>query len=185
MTTDSSFAKLRYLSDSSLPGAQATDTSYDLITFLAVIQKLQIGILPITWQAALQPIGAGATGKINEALINLHTSFAFKCVSDGQKESKADGRVIRALINEVVALGHPSIRQHPNVAELQGICWDVTTNEQGNEVWPVLIFEKTQYGDLYNFATLPVGRELGFAKRLKLCVDVGTAVLDMHSNSTL
>jgi hypothetical protein len=52
-------------------------------------------------------------------------------------------------------------------------------------VWPVLVLEKSQYGDLYNFATLPVGRELCFAKRLKLCVDVGTAISDMHNNSRL
>jgi hypothetical protein len=157
-----------------------------LITFLAVIQKLKISILPITWQAARQAIGVGATGRINEALINLHTSFAFKCVTDKQKQNNAEEGIICTLINEVVALGHPLIRQHPNIAELQGICWDVTTNEQGEDkVWPVLVFEKSQYGDLYNFVTLPVGRELGFAERLKLCVDIGIAISDMHLNSRL
>lgn len=182
MTTDSSSSKWRVLSDSS---PQAVDTSYDLITFLAVIQKLHIGILSITWEEARQPIGRGATGEINEALFNIHTSFAFKCVSKRQKDSKSEGDIFSALINEVVALGHASIRQHPNIAELQGVCWEVTTNEQGiDKVWPVLVFEKTQYGDLYNFATLPVGRELGFAERLRLCVDVCTAVSDMHLSST-
>ncbi|KAH7357598.1 hypothetical protein BKA66DRAFT_552783 [Pyrenochaeta sp. MPI-SDFR-AT-0127] len=185
--SDSSFFKPRYLSDSSLPPPQEADTPpYDLVTFLGVIQKLQIDILSITWQAARQPIGAGATGRINEALINLHTSFAFKCVSDRQREETAEGRIIRALISEVMVLGDPLIQRHPNIVALQGVCWDVTTDEHGEDrVWPVLVFEKSQYGDLYHFTTLPVGRELSFAERLKLCVEVGIAISDMHINKML
>lgn len=183
---DSSFFKPRYLSDASLQPAQVLDTPHDLITFLAVMQKLEIDILPITWQAARLPIGAGATGKINEALINLHTSFAFKCASDRQKEGEYEGTIIQALINEITVLGHPLIRKHSNIVELQGICWDVTSdNNGGDKVWPALVFKKSQYGDLYNFATMPVGRELCMAERLKLCVDVGTAISDMHFNSRL
>jgi hypothetical protein len=59
---------------------------------------------------------------------------------------------------------------------------DIPSDE---EVWPVLVFEKAQFGDLYSFATLPVGRDLCIAERLKLCVDVGTAIMDMHFNSRL
>jgi hypothetical protein len=187
MSTDNDpFYKPRYLSDASFQSLQVTNAPYDLITFLAVIQRLQIDILPITWQAARQPIGVGATGRINEALINLHTSFAFKCVSDRQKERESEEAIIRVLINEVIVLGHESIRNHPNIVELQGICWDVASGDKGDDkVWPVLVLKKTQYEDLYNFATLPVGRELCFAERLKLCIDVSTAIWDMHSNSRL
>jgi len=181
-TATDSFYKPRYLSDASLQLAQALDTPYDFITFLAVVQKLQIDILPITWQAVRQPIGAGATGKINEALINLHTSFAFKRVADRQKDEESKGRIFHVLINEIIVLGHTLIRKHPYIVELQGICWDVPSDDK---VWPVLVFEKSQYGDLYNFATLPVGRGLCISKRLKLCMDVGTAISDMHCNSRL
>jgi hypothetical protein len=184
-TASDSFYKPRYLSDASFQSLQATNASYDLITFLAVIQKLQIEILPITWQAARQPIGVGATGRINEALINLHTSFAFKCVSDRHKERESKEAIIQILINEVTVLGHEHIRNHPNIVELQGICWDVSNDEGDDKVWPVLVFKKTQYADLYNCAMLPVGRELCFTERLKLCTDVGTAIWDMHSNSRL
>ncbi|OCK78127.1 kinase-like protein, partial [Lepidopterella palustris CBS 459.81] len=154
----------------------------DLITFLAVVQKLQIDILPIRWQPERLPIGAGATGKINEALINLHTSFAFKCVSDRQKLDESEAKILQAFVSEIVVLGHPLIREHPNIAKLQGICWDISSDDK---VWPVLVFEKTQYGDLYNFITLPVGRDLRIAERLKLCVDVGVAIMDMHSNKII
>lgn len=183
--TGDSFLKPRYLSDASIQSTQiTTDAPYDLITFLGITQKLQIDILPITWQAARQPVGAGATGTINEALINLHTSFAFKCVSDRQKENEAEDKIIQALISEVMVLAHPSIRKYSNIVELQGICWDIAFDCKGNnKVWPVLVFEKSQYGDLYGFAMLPVGRELRFMERLKLCVDVGIAISDMHFNS--
>jgi serine/threonine protein kinase len=188
MSTDneSTFFKPRYLSDASLQEAHATNAQCEFITFLAVIQKFGIEILPITWQAMRQPIGIGATGRINEALINLHTSFAFKCVADRQKENNSEERIIQAIISEVIVLSHPSIRNHPNIVELQGICWDVVSGDKGNnKVWPVLVFEKSQYGDLYNFAMLPVGRELGFLERLKLCADIGTAISDMHVSSRL
>ena len=75
-------------------------------------------------------------------------------------------------------LSHHLLREHPNIVELQGICWDVPADD---EVWPVLVFEKTQFGDLYNFLRVPVGRDLSITERLKLCVDVGTAIIDMHS----
>ena len=76
-------------------------------------------------------------------------------------------------------LGHPVIREHPNVVELEGICWDVQSE---GKVWPVLVFQKTQPGDLESFMELPAGRDLSIKDRLKLCMDVGTAIMDMHSN---
>jgi Protein tyrosine and serine/threonine kinase len=189
-SSDSAFLKPRSISDAAVQSAQVTDDQCDLITFLGVLQKLQIEILPITWQAARQPIGIGATGRINESLIDLHTRFAFKCVADKQKDAVANPqekdvtkeRIIQTFINEIIVLGHPSTRKHPTIVELQGICWDIGSDD---EVWPVLVFEKSQYGDLYHFATLPIGRELCIAERLKLCVEIGTAISDMHDNSRL
>ncbi|KAI8932998.1 hypothetical protein NX059_009648 [Plenodomus lindquistii] len=183
---EDSYMKPRSFSDSSVSAAKELETaSPDLLTFLAVIQNLKTGILPITWQVARQHIGKGAIGKVNQALVNLHTSFAFKCVSD-EKKRENKGAIMSALINEVVTLSHLSIQEHPNIVELQGICWDVTTDElQNHEVWPVLVFEKSQFGDLYDFARLPAGRDLSFAERLDLCFEVGTAISDMHSRNII
>ena len=181
-----SFFKPRKLSDTSIESTQVANALYDFITFLAVVQRLRIEVLPITWQAARLPIGIGATGQVNEALISLHTSFAFKCVSERQKERVATESIIQTLLNEIVVLGHESIQSHPNIVQLQGICWDVASDDEGNDkIWPVLVFEKAQYGDLYNFATLPIGKELCFAERLKICMDIGTAIWDMHFHSGL
>lgn len=182
MSTYEHSFKRYFLSDSAVQSEPVVDTPYDLITFLDVVQRLQVAILPITWQTARQPVGAGATSEIKQALINLQTSFAFKCVSDMQKREQSETKILQALISEMTVLGHPSIRGHPNIVELQGICWDVPSD---NEVWPVLVFEKSQFGDLYNFATLPVGRDLRIDERLELCMDIGTAIIYMHLNSKL
>lgn len=159
-------------------GEQAEVSKCDFITFLAVAQKMQVDILPITWQSARGMIGKGATSTIYEALINSQTSFAFKCTSDYRKLLNTND--FQFLINEVTVLSQ--LREHPNIVELQGICWDVTADD---EVWPVLVFEKAQFGDLYNFLKLPVGRDLSIPERLSLCVDIGTAIIDMHSHGMI
>ena len=174
--------KLFQFSDASLQIERANGNEYNFITFLAVIQKLQVGILPITWQAALAPIGAGATSTVKEAAFDIETSLAFKCVSDKQKQNADEAAIIGAVISEIIFLCHPYIRNHPYITELQGICWDIPSD---NQVWPALVLEKSQYGDLYNFIISGVGRELSVTSRLKLCVDVGIAISDLHFCSKL
>jgi hypothetical protein len=77
-------------------------------------------------------------------------------------------------------LSHPLIRMHPHIVELEGICWDIISED---EVWPVLMFEKSKCGDLNDFITSRVGRSLGIVERLNLCLDAGIAIVDMHDNS--
>ena len=160
---------------------QTSDIHYDFVTFLSIVQKMCLEILPITWQAARDLVGVGGTSRVYEAMIRLQTSFAFKCVSKKQKRKYTKEQIFRTLISEVAVLGHPRLRKHPNIVELQGICWDIPLDE----VWPVLVFEKTQFGDLYRFLTLPVGRELHILDRLKLCTDIATGISAMHCNGEL
>ena len=152
---------------------QAEVPECDLVTFLAVTQKLQVDIFPITWNSARELIGFGLTATVHEALINSQTSFAFKRTRQ-HKLNRARG--LQALINELAVLSQ--LREHPNTVELHGICWDV----RAYDVWPVLVFEKAQFGDLSNFLKLLVGRDLFLPERLSLCVDIGTAIIYMHSN---
>lgn len=56
---------------------------------------------------------------------------------------------------------------------------------KNSEAWPILVFEKAHWGDLWQFARTPAGRELGFEERLKICLEVGRAIADMHSNREL
>jgi len=180
MSTASGSSRTTHFSRSATvfrPTAQYAD--YGFIAVLALAQRLHIDFLPLTWQAALGPIREGGQAGINQALINLQTSLAFKCFGDSPNRN--DGRTpFQDIVSEMIVLSHPSIRKHPHIVRLEGICWDIPSNDQ---VWPVLVFEKTQLGDLYHFAKSGNGRSLGMEDRLKLCVDVGIAIMDMHSNS--
>jgi hypothetical protein len=149
---------------------------YNFVSFLGIAQRQQIDFLPITWQPALDKVGEGGTAEIREALINLQTSYAFKRFKPSDQD---EGKVFRELISEISVLGHESIRSHPNITRLEGISWDIPRG--GKNVWPVLVFEKTKCGDLEKFAHSQAGKIMGLEDRLKLCVDVGTAVNDLHS----
>ena len=81
----------------------------------------------------------------------------------------------------MLVLSHPSVRDHPNVLSLEGICWDVVSG--GEKVWPVLVFEKARNGDLLTFMGQAKGRGLAMVERLNMCVDIAIAVMHMHSSS--
>ncbi|KAF2133872.1 hypothetical protein P153DRAFT_306501 [Dothidotthia symphoricarpi CBS 119687] len=175
----SSVLNHRFISESSFTSTESKELQLDILGFLNFIHKLGVDIVPITWQSARQPIGWGATSQINEAHISITTSFAFKCASDAQKQ-RGLSKVLEALMNEIGVLAQPSIRNHPNVVDLQGICWDV---ESEHEIWPVLILGKSEFGNLHDFVSLPNGRALSTEQRLELCVDIGTAIQDMHNTN--
>lgn len=149
---------------------------YDFITFLGAAQRRSIDFLPITWQPALDNAGEGRTAEIRDAMIDLQLNFAFKCLKHAQQDER---RVFRELISELVVLGHDPVRTHPNIVRLEGICFDVPPGSE--QVWPVLVFEKSECGDLERFANSSAGRKLSLADRFKLCADIGTAVKDLHA----
>ncbi|KAF9771362.1 hypothetical protein IL306_010989 [Fusarium sp. DS 682] len=109
---------------------------YDLITVLAVAQKLEIEMLALTWQSSQERVGSGRTSQISQMLVNSQTSFVFKRIADRSKLYEPEDRVFRWVINEMTALCHPSIRGHPNVAELQGLCWTFLKQKTWNVVKP-------------------------------------------------
>jgi hypothetical protein len=149
---------------------------HDFLAFLAIAQRLKIDFLPITWQPAMDRVGEGATAEIWQSLINLQTNFTFKRFKGSLNESSN----FQVLISEIMILADASIRNHENIIRLEGICWDIPTGE--NEVRPVLVFEKSQHGDLKQFVQSISGSKIDSMTRLKLCVDVGLAILVMHSN---
>ena len=167
---------------------------FDLITFLGVAQRLHIDFLPITWEPALDCIGQGATAEIRQVSANLEFSFAFKRpVFDLRLGlENFERRVLPSLIAEISTLGLKSIRKHPNINKLEGICWEVVSSEgecisretlcasRNGGIVPVLVFEKAKYGDLHYFMTQEAGRELSFAQKIGICTDIAKAVAEMH-----
>jgi hypothetical protein len=151
---------------------------YGLIAVLAMAQRLHIELLPITWQATLGTLGEGGQAGIKQALVDIKTSFAFKRfhapLNRGQDETS-----FQAVVSEIVALSHPIIREHPHIVRLEGLCWDIPDD---NHVWPVLMFEKTEFGSLHQFASSGIGESLHVSQMLSLCFDIGLAIRDMHRN---
>lgn len=157
---------------SAYPGDDYSD--YCFIAVLGLAQRLKIDLLPITWQAQLGLVGQ-SRAKINQALVNVQTSFAFKCFDHADQSNP-----LRETVQEMVILSHPLVQDHPHIVQLIGICWDIPRDDQ---VWPVLVFEKTHLGDLYHFAQFGNGKDLSLKDKLKICTDVGIAIRDMHLNS--
>jgi hypothetical protein len=179
-----SFAKSgNYYQSATLARGTPADTPYDFLSILGIAQTLKIDFLPITWQPALEMVGHGGTAEIRQALVDLQMNFAFKrLISVEPTQSTTDEtKSFRTLIAEISALGHPLIRDHPNIIKLEGICWDVVPG--GEKVWPVLVFEKARHGDLQTFMEQAEGKRLSLEERLNLCADITIAVHDMHSNS--
>ncbi|KAJ6258543.1 hypothetical protein Dda_6587 [Drechslerella dactyloides] len=160
---------------------ELTDSN-DLLDFLAVVQHRRIDLLPFQWEVG-ESLGQGGTANISsggsvETSQGHNLSFAFKRFQrEGAGYKKDASKVYQALLSEVYILGHPVVRQHPNVNALQGVCWDVVYGEP----WPVLVFKKTEYGDLKRFMKTPEGRGLSFTDKINLCWDIGNAIELMHA----
>lgn len=77
----------------------------------------------------------------------------------------------------MAVLGHPAIREHKHIVRLEGICWDIPSDD---EVRPILVFQKTHLGDLQRFVKLERFKNLSIKDRLNLCADIGIAIRDMH-----
>jgi serine/threonine protein kinase len=152
---------------------------YGFIAVLALAQRLHIDFLPLTWQEMLETLGEGGQARINQASIDLQTSFAFKRFGDPQN-CNSEQTSFQDIVSEMIVFSHSLIQNHPHIVKLEGICWDIPEDGQ---IWPVLVFQKAHLGDLYHFSISGKGRNLSFEGRLKLCTDIGTAVRDMHSNS--
>ncbi len=150
---------------------------YDFLDFLGVAQRRRIHFLPIRWQPGMSLAGKGGTAKIHQGVANVEKTFAFKQLRKTQSPLM-EAQYLSALIAEVSILNHYKILLHKNIVNIEGVCWDVSLGE--DKVWPVLVYEKAPYGDLNNFMTFGVGRELNIEKRLGILIDVALAVRDLH-----
>jgi hypothetical protein len=147
----------------------------DLIAFLSIVQKYDIDFLDITWQPALDDLGKGGSGTISQSMYNSDLSFAFKRFHE-------DGGLDEAflpLMTEVLILSQPAIRSHPNIINLEGICWEIKPRTE--KAAPVLVFEKAAC-DLQQFMNGHEGSNMSIDGRLKICADIGSAIMTLHAN---
>jgi hypothetical protein len=155
----------------------------NLITFLGICQKLDIDLVPITWESRLKALGEGGQASIQQSHVNAQKSFAFRQLlpNDGDTISEDTWpKALRTLINEAIILRHQMLRIHPSTIQLEGVCWSLCIN---GDVWPVFIFEKSSDGDLRKCLGASPS-SVNFLDTNKLIWrDVAYAVHALHANS--
>jgi hypothetical protein len=145
----------------------------DLITFLSIVQKCKVDFLAVMPQPALGALGEGGSGTVGQATVTNDMSFAFK-----QFHGSGDSDdFYLPLISEVLILSQPPIQNHPNIVNLEGVCWEI--NPRSHVVLPVLIFEKAAW-DLQQFMNVSEGMNLSIDRRLDICADIGRAIMALH-----
>jgi hypothetical protein len=145
----------------------------DLIAFLSIVQKCNVDYVPITWQASLTTLGVGGSGTISQSTFITDMPLAFKRFHDGDSEID-----FLPLMMEVLILSQPHIQSHPNIVNLEGVCWEVKPRTE--KVIPVLVFEKAAW-DLQQFMDVSEGVNMSINERLKLCADIGSAIMTLHA----
>ena len=150
------------------------DAQSDLIAFLSIVQKYNVDYLPITWQPALSTLGDGGSGTISQSTFMSKKPLAFKRFHDSENPDA----IFLPMMSEVLILSQPPIQNHPNIVDLEGVCWEIKPSTE--KAVPVLIFEKASW-DLQQFMNVPEGRDMMFEDRLKICADVGGAVAALHA----
>jgi serine/threonine protein kinase len=150
----------------------------DFLAFLAACQAFEIDLLPITWQTDLGELGLGGESRISQSQVNIQSSYAYKRVrSDMPTEGQAS---FKTLLTEISILGNGSIRRHPNIAKLHGVCFE-NGGEDVAPILPVLVFEKSVHGDLARFMKSPAGAGLSFSQRQVICGHVLAGISALHS----
>jgi serine/threonine protein kinase len=158
-----------------------TNIPYDLITFLSAAQWRGVDFLPITWHPGLDT-ARGFTARVHQSLITTSFTFGFKRYRFLKREEEISN-TYKALISEMCILGHPVIRQHNHILRLEGACWDPFTAP--DDIFPVLVFERTRHGNLADFMLSDQGRSLSMHDRLVLCTHLIQAIETLHSCSKI
>lgn len=146
------------------------------IDALGLAQRLNVKLIPMMWHARLGLVGRGGQAKVNRARVNQLISFAFKRFS--RRHGVTDS--FQEIVREMSLLAHPAVRRHKHIVKLEGICCEVMHER---EVWPVLMFQNSECGDLDDFIRSERGSAISLEERLDLCGGVAIAIRDMHMNS--
>ena len=180
----SHYSELEPHSDGILPRYSASTSctkrvaQTDLIAFLSVVQKCNVDYLPITWQPALSTLGIGGSGTISQSTFMPKKPLAFKRFHDSENSDDS----FLPMMSEVLILSQPPIQNHPNIVDLEGICWEIKPRTE--RAVPVLVFEKASW-DLQQFMNVREGMGMTFEDRLKICADVGGAIAALHAYGLL
>lgn len=148
--------------------------------FLSLIQSCGVEIMPVTSEAARELLGRGASGHVNQSVIDITTSLAFKHPNIDGRKKLAVQELLRAEMLEVAILRHPKIQQHPSIIELEGVAWEIDSFH--STILPILVYRKSELGTLGGYIEANIGK-LSLNRRLRLCFNVASALATLHSCS--
>jgi len=126
------------------------------------------------WQPCLSALGEGGSGTISQCTFNSDMPLAFKRFHK-YEDSEID---FLPMMSEVLILSQPPIQNHPHIVNLEGICWEIKPRTE--KAVPVLILEKASW-DLKQFMTMHEGINMSVNDRLKICADIGSAIMALHA----
>ena len=159
-----------------------SDSHADLLAFLATAQSKGVDFLPLVWYPAYY-LGRGGFAVLNQSPVKAEFSFAFKRLGERSQPRDVETEDFSLAISELNILMHRPIASHPNIAALQGICWEVNAEE--GRILPVLVFEKSTYGDLFQFRDMQEGKKLTVVQKVALCSQILDALHTVHASRTL
>lgn len=145
----------------------------NLISFLSVAQRLEVNLIPFLWNAL--DVGRGATAQVSHSALDMEIEYAFKRTS--KLFAKDPEEAFRAIMTEILVLANPSVRNHQNIVNIEGVCWEF---DDDKNLLPVLVLPKAQKGNLTQHLLLLEESENTFGSRQKLCLDIGKAIASLH-----
>lgn len=151
----------------------------NLYSFFSVAQQYGLEFMPITWEPARESLGVGISGRVNQSVIDVETSLAFKRPSNYSPNETSRQQMFRAWLLEIAILRSPEIQRHPNIIDLEGIAWEF---EDSSTLLPVLVYRKSQLGSLRKYVEAR-GSSMSFDQRLSACVDLASGLAALHSCS--
>ncbi|KIW13608.1 hypothetical protein PV08_08798 [Exophiala spinifera] len=156
--------------------APSQTLSHLCLSFLALIQHLDVDFLPIAWHSALAGARRGGTAQLHQMAIDCQSAFAFKRLLPLRGEQGEKDWLM--LQTEVSVLGQPAVLGCKNIVAIEGLTWHIS--RETTQPWPVLVFEKAGWGDLMSFVERGPGGEMDLSARLDLCAHVLAAVTVLH-----
>ncbi|KAJ4287217.1 hypothetical protein N0V90_012615 [Kalmusia sp. IMI 367209] len=150
---------------------------FHVINILTIAQWRNIDLLPFPWLAGLSsdPNLIGSTAKSQQ--VPIKHNLVYKRITGENDKTETIGQAFRLFAIEMTIQGLPIIRNHPSIARLEAICWDF----EGEDISPALAYKKVDHGDLRRFMHTDIGRTITIEKRLRLCSDIASAVMTLHS----
>lgn len=157
----------------------------DLLTFFGLAHKSESNFLEYSPRFDDSDRRKGGNAAVQVVHLKNAPSFAFKRHELVQGLS-AKSR-LRKIIFELIIYESADLRWHGNLAKLRGICWfsTSTSTESPNAplITPVLGFEPAQRGNLADHFMTCNEKDLGLNEKLRICLDIGHALCNLHSIS--